>query len=241
MPHPSSPPPSPLGDCVAIRELQYSTHPAPTSSPACPDVAAVALSFGASVKKRNSQHHRDRAVAGIPSPMKKKVNFQPSPRRPVCTDAAAAAAPMDVDVSSDADDDMPSPPVGTRKTPLGTIADFVLPSITPSPDAAIAPRSITPSPGAAAPAPPPVSSMTSVVMRSSKNTKTKMKKGVQMEIYRRGRLFPTTNSTTTASIEYDDDAAEKPAGGCCSTTRTTFRYPTGRTTRHFSRRDFHAA
>ena len=162
MPHPSSPPPSPLGDCVAIRELQYSTHPAPTSSPACPDVAAVALSFGASVKKRNSQHHRDRAVAGIPSPMKKKVNFQPSPRRPAPIDDAAAASPMDaspIDVGVSSvltDGDMPSPPVRTRKMPLGTIADFVLPSITPSPCAPAALRSITPSSGApAAPAPPP--------------------------------------------------------------------------------------
>lgn len=84
--------------------------------------------------------------------MKKKVNFQPSPRCPVCT---AVAVLMDVDVSSDADDDMPSPPMGTRKTPSVTIAAFVLPSIKPSPNTDITPRLITPSPGEAAPGAPP--------------------------------------------------------------------------------------
>ena len=97
-----SPPSSPQADGGAIRELQYITHAASTSSPPRPDFAAVALSLSAPSKKRDSDHISSRAVSGVASPQKKKLNYMPSPRQR----SANGPAPMEVDSIVDGHDDV---------------------------------------------------------------------------------------------------------------------------------------
>lgn len=150
MPLNRSPPSSPQAEDGAISELQYLSQAAPTSSPPRPDSAAVALSFSAPSKKRDSEHNRSRAVSGVASPRKKKLNYQPSPSRR----AAKSPASMDVDYidegnndvdgdDDDMDDDvMPSPP------PLNIVRfeDIALvpPRVTPSPNTAELPPDAEP-------------------------------------------------------------------------------------------------
>ena len=150
MPTYRSPPSSPQAEDGAISELQNLSQAAPTSSPPRPDSAAVALSFSAPSKKRDSEHNRSRAVSGVASPRKKKLNYQPSPSR--C--AAKPPAPMDIDSidegnndvdgdGNDMDDDvMPSPP----QLNIVRFEDIALvpPRVTPSPNTAELPPDAEP-------------------------------------------------------------------------------------------------
>ena len=83
------PPPSPDLDKDAITDLQTGAPDSPTPSLHADDVALATALFGAT-NKRHSSDGRDGSVSGANSPMKKKINFQPSPARRVTLDADEA-------------------------------------------------------------------------------------------------------------------------------------------------------